>query len=59
MLVASDRMSYVARVEPNWWWEEELDVVVSALFDGVRGLPPITWDDLSPVPPQRHRERKR
>lgn len=59
VLVASDRIPYVARVEPSWWWEEELGVVVNALFDGVRGLPPVTWDDLPPVPPQWHTERRR
>jgi hypothetical protein len=59
VLVVSDRLSYVARVEESWWWEGELDAVVSALFDGVRGLPPITEDDLPPVPPQWHKERRR
>lgn len=56
-LVVSDRLSYVVRVEASWWWEDELDVLVRALFDGVRGLPPITEDDLPPVPPPWHRER--
>jgi hypothetical protein len=57
VLVVSDRLSYVVWVEPSWWWEEELDAVVGALFDGVRGLPPITENDLPPVPPPWHRER--
>ena len=57
VLVVSDALGHVVRLEDTPLWEGELAVVVGELFDAARGLPPFRRVQPPPVPPPWRRDR--